>query len=214
VQIPHTVLAGILVKVGLDIIDFKYINPAFRGPRCDFVLMMLVLLMTVFVNLIIAVGVGVFFAALGYVKRVGDDQIKAVGESIPERATEEELELIEGSNGAVTEFDFGSPLSFGATADLGHHARQRMTAGLTAIVLDFSSMTFIDVSAANAIETIAMDAEDTGKLVYASGINDTVKSKLIGLDVYKSLVEGHVFTNRTDALKAAIAAIGVNVEQE
>ncbi len=205
-KIPNAVLAGILVKVGLDIIDFKYIKTAFKGPRWDFFLMMLVLLMTVFVNLIIAVGVGVFLAALAYVKLVGDEQIKAVGEAVPVRVTDEERELIEQSDGAVTMFDFGSPLSFGAAADLGHHVRQRMKAGSTAVVLDFSRMTFIDVSAAHAIETIAMDAKDVGKLVYASGINETVKSKLIGLDVYKALTQDHIFTDRTEALKAAIAA--------
>ncbi|MEP1230836.1 MAG: SulP family inorganic anion transporter [Litorimonas sp.] len=205
-KIPNAVLAGILVKVGLDIIDFKYIKTAFKGPRWDFFLMMLVLLMTVFVNLIIAVGVGVFLAALGFVKRVGDDQINAVAQTIPARASDEERTLIEGSNGAVTMFDFGSPLSFGAAADLGHHVRQHMNAGSSAIVLDFSRMTFVDVSAAHAIETIATDAEDVGKLVYAAGMNETVISKLKGLDVYKALPADHIFDDRTEALKAAVKA--------
>lgn len=203
-QIPHAVLAGILVKVGLDIIDFKYIKTALRGPRWDFFLMMLVLLMTVFVNLIIAVGVGVFLAALGYVKRVGDDQIEAVGKGIPDRATAEERALIESAKGAVIVFDFGSPLSFGAAADLGHHVRQEMVKGPTAIVLDFSRKTFIDVSAANAIETIAMDAADAGKSVYVAEMNETVKSKLIGLDIYKVLKEENIFATRNEAIKAAV----------
>jgi len=205
-QIPHAVLAGILVKVGLDIIDFKYIKTALRGPRWDFFLMMLVLLMTVFVNLIIAVGVGVFLAALGYVKRVGDEQIKAVAGNVPERATAEERALIESANGAVTVFDFGSPLSFGAAADLGHHVRQHMAAGSTAIVLDFSRKAFIDVSAANAIETIAMDAADAGKLVYVSDMNEQVKAKLIGLDVYKVLTEANIYKSRGEAIQAAVDA--------
>lgn len=203
-QIPHAVLAGILVKVGLDIIDFKYIKTALRGPRWDFFLMMLVLLMTVFVNLIIAVGVGVFLAALGYVKRVGDDQIEAVGNNVPERATPEERALIESAKGAVMVFDFGSPLSFGAAADLGHHVRQQMVTGPTAIVLDFSRKTFIDVSAANAIETIAMDAADADKFVYVAEMNEAVKSKLIGLDIHKVLKEENIFATRIEAIKAAV----------
>ncbi|MAH56464.1 MAG: sodium-independent anion transporter, partial [Aestuariibacter sp.] len=65
--IPHAVLAGILVKVGLDIVDWSYIKRAHTGPRWDFALMLLVLGLTVFVDLITAVGVGVVLAALAYV---------------------------------------------------------------------------------------------------------------------------------------------------
>ncbi|MEQ8494061.1 MAG: SulP family inorganic anion transporter, partial [Gammaproteobacteria bacterium] len=56
-QIPHAVLAGILLKVGYDIIDFSYLLRAHKGPRWDLALMLLVLGMTVFVDLITAVAV-------------------------------------------------------------------------------------------------------------------------------------------------------------
>jgi len=205
-QIPNAVLAGILVKVGLDIIDFKYIKTALKGPRWDFFLMLLVLLLTVFVDLIMAVGAGVFLAALGYVKRVGDEQIKAVGSADAARATPEERELLDASGGDIMIFDFGSPLSFGAAADLGHHVRERMKQGSRAIVLDFSRKPFIDVAAAQAVQTIATDAVDDGKSVYAAGINDAVKEKLIGLDIYKSLSQENIFTDRLEALQAAVKA--------
>src|SRR5690606_24807778 len=57
-QIPHAALAGILVKVGWDIIDWSYLKNAHRGPRWDLLLMALVLALTVFVDLITAVAVG------------------------------------------------------------------------------------------------------------------------------------------------------------
>jgi SulP family sulfate permease len=56
--IPHAALAGVLVKVGMDIIDFSYLKRAHRGPRWDLALMALVLGLTVFVDLITAVGAG------------------------------------------------------------------------------------------------------------------------------------------------------------
>jgi len=202
-KIPNAVLAGILVKVGFDIIDFKYIKTALRGPRWDFFLMLIVLFLTVFLDLITAVGVGVFLAALAYVKLIGDEQTKSAAGTKPASTTSEEQALLEQSNDAVTLFDFGGPLSFGAAADLGYHIRQRMKAGSKAIVMDFSQMTSIDVSAALAIETIATDAEEAGKSVYVSGMNDIVKSKLKGLDVYKALSESNIFDNRLGALKAA-----------
>ena len=48
-KIPHAVLAGILVKVGYDIIDVSYLKRAHRGPRFDLALMVMVLSLTVFV---------------------------------------------------------------------------------------------------------------------------------------------------------------------
>ena len=77
-QIPHAVLAGILVKVGYDIIDVSYLKNAHRGPRWDLVLMVVVLSMTVFVDLIYAVFAGVFLAALGFIKRLADTQLKDI----------------------------------------------------------------------------------------------------------------------------------------
>jgi len=68
-------------------------------------------------------------------------------------------------------------------------------------------MTSIDVSAARAIESIAVDAKEAGKSVYVAGMSEFVKSKLIGLDVYKALTEGNIFANRGDAVKAAVAKV-------
>ena len=67
-NIPHAVLAGILIKVGYDIIDFAYLKRAHKGPRWDLILMVLVLGLTVFVDLITAVMAGVVLAALAFVR--------------------------------------------------------------------------------------------------------------------------------------------------
>ena len=206
-KIPMAVLAGILVKVGFDIIDFKYIKTALKGPRWDFLIMATVLILTVFWNLIFAVGIGVFMAALGYVKLNADEQTQTVNQYIPTGTNAEEKALLEGAGGKVMLYDFGGPLSFGAAADLGHHIRQRVKAGVDAIVLDFSRMTFIDVSAARAVETIAMDAKDDGKAVYAVGMNDSVIAKLKGLGIYETLSDVKVHDTRIGALKAASTSL-------
>ena len=63
-QIPHAVLAGLLVKTGYDIIDLAYLKRAHKGPRWDLALMVLVVFLTVFVDLITAVIVGVVMLSL------------------------------------------------------------------------------------------------------------------------------------------------------
>jgi len=203
-QIPHAALAGILVKVGWDIIDWSYLRNAHRGPRWDLLLMALVLCLTVFVDLITAVATGVVLAALGYVRQVAEEQIRVIRDLRFEPDSDEEADLLRRARGRVQVFDFGGPLSFGAAADLGHQVRERSKHGTAALVLDFSSVPFMDVSAARAVETIACDAAAAGKRVYVTGLRDEVADVLEGLDADCCLQPDLRFARRIEALTAAV----------
>ncbi len=162
-KIPHAVLAGILVKVGYDIIDWSYLRRAHRGPRFDLLLMVMVLSLTVFVDLITAVVAGVVVAAVAFVKQVADEQL-----------------------------------------DLGHQVRERLSPKHhTSLVLDFGRVPFMDVSAARAVETIALDAVHAGKHLYLCGINEAVAASLEGLGVNEHLSDEHRYATRLEALQAA-----------
>ncbi|MBB4658324.1 SulP family inorganic anion transporter [Parvularcula dongshanensis] len=201
-QIPHAVLAGILIKVGWDIIDFAYIKRAHRGPRWDLLLMALVLLVTVFVDLITAVGIGVFLAALAFVKGVADQQLQEFGEHVVTPLTVEEEAIMKAAHGRIQVFAFDGPLSFGAAADLAHKVRDRARER-TALVLDFSRAPRVDVSAARAVESIVTDATDARKAVFACGVNATVAAQLEGLGADAGLQPGWREATRLDALKLA-----------
>ena len=71
-QIPLAVLAGILLKVGVDIIDWRFLRHMFQAPRADVIIMAVVLLITVVVDLITAVGVGIVLASILFVKEMAD----------------------------------------------------------------------------------------------------------------------------------------------
>ncbi len=207
-RIPHAVLAGILVKVGYDIIDWTYLKRAHRGPRWDLALMALVLGLTVFVDLITAVGVGVVLAALAFVKQIADIQIAAVAQSAPANLTPEELALLEQAPGRIAIFDFaGGPLSFGAATDLGFHVREKARQGIGAMVLDFAKVPAIDLSAARAIETICLDAKSAGRLVLASSMNSKISDTLTSLGLGAVLPKENRFASRADALRRAVSVI-------
>lgn len=72
-EIPLAVLAGILVTVGIGIIDYKGIRDVRRVPKADAAIMIVVILMTVFVDLLWAVGVGLVLASLLFVKRMAEE---------------------------------------------------------------------------------------------------------------------------------------------
>ena len=209
-RIPHAVLAGILVKVGWDIIDVNYLQRAHKGPRWDLALMALVLLLTVFVDLISAVAAGVVLAALAFVKRLADEQLKVfrtTGGAVTH--SDEERALMAQSDGHLLMFDFGGPLSFGAAADLGLQVRERVKDGGKgdAIILDFSSVPFLDVSGARAVETIICDATEAGRDVYITGLHDDVGDVLNALDATDCLPEGNTYPTRIEALRVAVGKI-------
>src|SRR5690606_1527028 len=207
-QIPHAALAGILVKVGWDIIDWSYLKNAHRGPRWDLLLMAFVLGLTVFVDLITAVAVGVVLGSIAYVREVAQAQIRAILEMPPHLDSDAEAALAARAEGRIHVFDFGGPLSFGAAADVGHHVRERSRKNRTEVlILDFSRVPFIDVSAARAVETITCDAKQMGKTVLCAGIRDEVRSVLAGLDADCCIDTECRFDKRVDALRAAIRQI-------
>jgi SulP family sulfate permease len=206
-KIPHAVLAGILVKVGYDIIDLSYLKRAHRGPRFDLALMVMVLSLTVFVDLITAVVAGVVVAAVAFVKQVADTQLAAAAgenDDSKEGLSDAESALLEECGDRLTYFDFGGPLSFGAAADLGHHVRERISPKHhTSLVLDFGRVPFMDVSAVRAVETIAQDAAHAGKHLYVCGLNSAVASNFEGLGASAHLPTEIRFENRLGALTAA-----------
>jgi SulP family sulfate permease len=71
-QIPAAVLAGILVTVGIGVMDYKGLRAIPNMPVAEVIVMLVVLLLSVFWNLIYAVGVGLVLASLIFMKKIGD----------------------------------------------------------------------------------------------------------------------------------------------
>jgi len=202
--IPNAALAGILVKVGIDIVDWTYLKSAHRGPRWDLMLMVLVLSMTIFVDLITAVATGVVLAAVAFVEQVAKDQMEGLkNRDILAEASPKEQTLLKEIGDALQVFQFRGPLSFSAAADLGHHARTLFKHNqLKALLLDFSTVPFLDVSAIRAVETIADDAYSNDRAVFICGMSDSVRKSVTALDADKNLYEFNYYGTFEEALEA------------
>ena len=204
-KIPHAVLAGILVKTGYDIIDFTYLRRAHRGPRWDLALMLVVLILTIFVDLITAVIVGVVLASLAFVKQMSDLQLAELDGSVDNISgdlSEEEESLLKTIKNRLMFFEFSGPLSFGAASDLVHQMRQ-FSKDRSALILDFSRVPFIDASAARAMETISCDAQTMKKPLYIFGMNAEVRQVLRDLEADCCLEDKMFFQERSSAISVA-----------
>lgn len=78
------------------------------------------------------------------------------------------------------------------------------------MILDFSRVSFIDVSAARAVETIACDAKLSNTTVYVTGMRDEVRKNLRGLNADHCLPDDTYYEDRVDALRAAV----INMEEK
>ncbi|MBE9167096.1 SulP family inorganic anion transporter [Pleurocapsales cyanobacterium LEGE 06147] len=203
--IPHAVLAGLLLKVGIDIIDWSFIK---RIPRLSLKgtgLMYLVLFLTVFVDLITAVVVGVFIANLLTIKRLTDvqsDRVKAITDPTqPCNLSPAEQQLLSQAQGDILLFQLGGPLSFGAAKTISR--RMTIVQDYRALVLDLSEVPTIGVTAALAIETMVQDAVNRHRQVWIVVPPGQVQRRIEKLQLQR-FVEIHQMQNRFLALQAAL----------
>lgn len=112
--IPLAVLAGIALKVGIDILDWSFLKRAHKVSLKATLIMYGVLFLTVFVDLIVAVGVGVFIANILTIERLSNLQaqdVKTVSDADDEIAlSQEEKQLLDQANNRVLLFYLSGPM--------------------------------------------------------------------------------------------------------
>jgi len=203
--VPHAALAGILVKVGIDVIDWRFLKRLHRAPRVDAVLMLIVLVLTVFVDVITAVGVGIVIASLAFVKDMAEVQvesIRTVSDPDHERMFDPETaELVRAHRERIMFLHLSGLISFGAANDL---VRKFSTTGsYELLVIDLLDVPRVDGSAALALEEVIQQAKDAGKAVFIVGLTYAV-AKLMGQMGCLELVrETERFDDRPSAVRAA-----------
>ena len=203
--IPLAVLAGILLKVGYDIIDWPYLKRIHLVPRAGVVIMLTTLAMTVFVDLMTAVAVGIVMASLLFVSRMADAQMQSAKVAFSsEHASDlapEEAAILDGAQGRIVLFHIEGPLSFGSARDISR--LMQSSTEKDALVVDFSDVPFIDTSASMALEEAIVGLRALGDTVILFGVRDRVRETLGKTGVLKLLDKGQITVSRLEALRAA-----------
>ncbi|QKD81024.1 SulP family inorganic anion transporter [Thermoleptolyngbya sichuanensis A183] len=207
--IPMAVLAGIALKVGLDILDWSFLKRSHKVSTRGSIIMYGVLLLTVFVDLIVAVGVGVFIANILTIERLSElhsQEVKVISDTDDDVVlNDEEKRLLDEANGRVQLFYLSGPMIFGVSKAI---ARQHNALGdCDALVMDLSDVPHMGVTASLEIENAIRDAVDKGRQVYLVGAAGKVKRRLEKLGVFNLLPHDHLFTDRTDALRMAVSTV-------
>ena len=208
-QIPQAVLAGIALKVGVDIVDWGFIKRAHRISLSGALIMYLVIALTVLVDLIVAVGVGVFISNILTIDKLSALQSKSV-KSISTgdgdlAITDEERALLDQGRGQVLLFQLTGAMIFGVAKAIG---REHNAIGdCRAIVFDLSEVSHLGVTAALAVENAVEEAVEKGRDVYVVGATGTTQRRLEKLGLYRKLPVERTTLGRRQALEQAVAAL-------
>jgi SulP family sulfate permease len=218
--IPLAVLAGIALKVGIDIIDWKFLKRAHKLSWKAAAIMYGVVLLTVFYDLIVAVGVGVFVANMLTIKRLADiqaEQVKAIDTASDEVLSNEEAkQLMKQANGRILLLDLGGPMSFGAAKAITQ--RQGILDNYQAIIIDLNHVPLLGVTATLALEKMIDSAYNKSMDVYIVGAENSehqIRTRLQRFNILDRLPKENRVATRVVALRRALASInGEIIEPE
>ena len=187
--IPPAVLAGILIHIGIEIIDWNFIRRAPLLSLRTTGLMWLVVLITVFWSLVTAVVVGVFLANVLTIKGQADalaESSRRLEGGIDHAEVLEPLErdLLEQAGRHVVMLGMTGPLSFGASRYLTQLLNS--TEAYTTMILDLTAVTHLGVTASLAIDSLCRSATQQKRRVLIAVPNPRQRNRLerLRLDRY------------------------------
>ena len=205
-SIPHAVLAGILMKVGWDIIDWRFVTRLHRVQREHLLVMLITLGLTVFLDLVTAVAIGMIAAGMASARQFERLELDSVI-SVPllDRVffaggeNKEEMDTFSARVGLVAlrgSFSVASSNKLISTisVDIRDHE---------VVILDFTETVYMDDSAALVIEQLidTAIAEETECIVL--GLEGMPASTLQALDVLQRVPESHFAATLDDAREIA-----------
>lgn len=208
-RVPHAALAGILLKVGWDIIDWGYLHRITRAPRDKVIVMLVTLGLTVFVDLVTAVAVGIILASFATARWQEREQLKGITTlALPNGdspLTPEERVELRKANGTVAVVMLRGSFSYASAREFAARVGAE-SAGHKAVVYDLTEAANMDTSAALALEELVEQAEEEHEACFISGLSGSAKETLDKLGVLDMLPPDRQHKTRAGAIRAAVKA--------
>ncbi len=211
-KIPAAVLAGILITVGIGVMDYKGLKAMPYMPKPEVAIMILVLVLSSVWNLVYAVGIGLVIASLMFMKKMGDltaehSDVKSLGK---EKAWDDESEFPDNLKEEVFIKHLKGPLFFGSTSEFQQLSNQIPDTAST-IVIRMGRMQYIDQSGLYAMEDVLVDLVKRGKKVLMVNIIKQPRYMLERIDIIPDLIpEEYIF----DDFAGCLAWIKANVKDQ
>ncbi|MFY0628750.1 MAG: SulP family inorganic anion transporter [Flavobacteriaceae bacterium] len=199
-KIPAAVLAGILVTVGISVMDYKGLKAIPSLPRdikikilpfklsSEVLIMLVVLILSTFWNLVNAVGIGLVIASLIFMKRIGDLTAERSNvKSLKEEPWADELGLTKKLQEEIFIKHIKGPLFFGSTSDFQALVKQIPSSAST-IVIRMDRMQYIDQSGLYALEDVLVDLKKGDKNVLFVDLQTQPRYMMERIDIIPDLI--------------------------
>ena len=196
-RIPAAVLAGILITVGINVMDYKGLKAIPHMPRSEVIIMLIVLVLSSFWNLVYAVGIGLVIASIMFMKKIGDltaetNEVKPLKE---EESWDDEIEFPKNLKEEVFIKHLTGPLFFGSTANFQEMALQIPLTAST-VVVRMEKVPYIDQSGLYAMEDTFIDLLNRNINVLLIDLKSQPRYMLERIDIIPNLIpEKRIFEN-------------------
>ncbi|OZH52402.1 Bicarbonate transporter BicA [Hydrocoleum sp. CS-953] len=208
-QIPMAVLAGIALQVGIKIIDWGFLKRAHYISWKSAIIMYAVIGLTVFVDLIAAVGIGVFIANVLTIDRLTQlksDDVKAITDADDAIVLDnDEKEILDRAEGRILLFHLSGPMIFGVSKAISR--QHTLLNNYEVLIVDLAEVPHMGVTSALAIENAIQETVDTGRQVFLVGASGSVKRRLEKLGVLNIVPSENLLMDRKQALVKAVSLV-------
>lgn len=196
-KIPLTVLSSILFMTAWKISEQKEIRHFMKiAPKSDLGILFLTMFLTVFLDLTIAVGVGMFLAILFIFKRLSTIHITEYKED--DDFISERLKKVLGKHKDLQFLNLEGNLSMGAAGTLSH--KIKINPETKKVIIRLREVHHIDLSGLEALKDLIADLKASGVKVYLSSVNKRVLYKILRFHLDSEIEE--IFENSNVLVKA------------
>jgi len=197
-RIPAAVLAGILVTVGIGVMDYKGLKAIPSLPKdirlgplklsSEVLIMLTVMSLATFWDLIYAVGIGLIIASLMFMKKIGDlTALQSDVKSLEEEPWADEIGMTKKLREEVFIKHIKGPLFFGSTSDFQILMKQ-IPSSATTIIIRMDKMQYIDQSGLYALEDVLVDLKKDDKNVFFVDLQKQPRYMMERIDIIPDLI--------------------------
>jgi SulP family sulfate permease len=206
-KIPAAVLAGILITVGISVMDYRGLKAIPSLPKdvtlgpvklsSEVIIMFVVMLLSAFWNLVYAVGIGLVLASLMFMKKKGDQllsfsQVKPLSQD-PSLANKINLPGILKEEIYIKHIN--GPLFFGSASDFIQIAEQ-VPQSAKALIIRLGRMSYLDQSGLYALEEVLHKLKNQGTLILFVNIQEQPRNLIEKVKIIPTLVpENQIFSS-------------------
>ncbi len=207
--IPLAVLAGIAFKVGIDIIDWGFLKRIHLISAKGAIITYSVIVLTVFVDLIIAVGIGLFVANIMTVTRLSElhsEDVKAITKKnkkdLEPKASERESELLDIIGNKLLLLHLKGTMVFAASKEITR--KNSNTHDYSTLIVDITDVLHLGVSSSLALEDTIVEMVNTDHNVYIVGKDEQPMRRLRKLGLLEHIPSENIIEQREVAMELAI----------